>query len=89
MGLSEDDSRIFRRYFPRFKTNKTCFKKGGYAEFVVGDQTYKKILIPVGKVMTEMAKKLNYSEFKLETFRIRRSTIHDIPLKEEIVTLRK
>lgn len=88
-----DYPRMIQEYFGdiflALKQTKHVLKKGGYAEFVVGDQTYKKILIPVGKVMTEMAKKLNYSEFKLETFRIRRSTIHDIPLKEEIVTLRK
>lgn len=64
-------------------------KEECYAQFVVGDQTYKQILIPVGKIMMEMAKELNYSSSNLETFRVRRSTLHNIPLKEEIVVLKK
>ncbi|RJS73480.1 hypothetical protein CW713_05945 [Methanophagales archaeon] len=64
-------------------------KEGGYALFVVGDQTYKKILIPVGEIMMELVQDLGFHSQRLETFRVRRSTLHSIPLKEEIVIFQK
>ena len=79
----------FGDIFLAMEQTREVLKEGCCAQFVVGDQTYKQILIPVGKIMVEMGKKLNYRSSKLETFRVRRSTLHDIPLKEEIVILRK
>lgn len=66
---------------------KKVLKKRSYALLVVGDQTYKKIIIPVGQIIVELAKDLDYKSAKLEIFRVRRSTAHKIPLKEEIVIL--
>jgi len=64
-------------------------KKDSYNLQVVGDQTYKNIIIPVGKIFVEMAKDIGYSDAHIELFRTRRSTTHDIPLPEEIVVIRK
>lgn len=68
---------------------KEVLKKSHYAEFVVGDQTYKKILIPVGAIMKKLAVEQGFDFCTLETYRLRRSTLHNIPLKEEIVVLKK
>ncbi|ATZ60928.2 MAG: NotI family restriction endonuclease [Methanosarcinales archaeon Met12] len=59
-------------------------KKGSYNLQVVGDQTYKNIIIPVGEIFVEMAKDIGYSDAHIELFRTRRSTTHDIPLPAEI-----
>lgn len=67
---------------------REVLKKDGIACFVVGDQTYKGILIPVGKILCEIAADLGFKT-RLELFRVRRSTLHDIPLKEEVVILEK
>jgi hypothetical protein len=64
-------------------------KKGSYNLQVVGDQTYKNIVIPVGKIFVEMAKDIGYSDARIELFRTRRSTTHEIPLPEEIVVIKK
>ena len=68
---------------------REVMREGGYALFVVGQQTYKKILIPTGLILAEMAKDLGFQDITVETFRTRRNTLHDIPLKEEIVAFRK
>lgn len=64
-------------------------KKRGHALIVVGDQTYKNILIPVGKIVGEIAKDVGFTLQDLELLRVRRSTLHQIPLKEEVVIIRK
>jgi hypothetical protein len=64
-------------------------KRSGWALLVVGDQTCKGVLIPVGSILCELAIHLNFSQVRLETLRIRRSTAHTKPLKEEIVILKK
>ena len=64
-------------------------KKDSYNLQVVGDQTYKSIVIPVGKIFVEMAKDIGYSDAHIKLFRTRRSTTHDIPLPEEIVVIKK
>lgn len=68
---------------------RKVMKKSHYAEFVVGDQTFKKILIPVGMIMKKLALELDFKSCALEKYRLRRSTLHEIPLKEEIVILKK
>jgi hypothetical protein len=87
-----DYPRMIREYFGDMylcmETFKRVLKKDAYALLVVGDQTYKEIVIPVGKILTEFAKKLGYSDANIELLRIRRSTAHAIPLNEEIVVLR-
>ena len=77
----------FGDIFVVLREAKKVLKEHGIAVFVVGDQTYKQILIPVGAIMSEIAEDLGY-ETKRETFRVRRSTLHNIPLKEEIVILK-
>ena len=70
------------------KEFKIILKPNAYALLVVGDQTYKNIIIPVGKIFVEIAKDLGYSSTDIELFRVRRSTIHSISLNEEIVILK-
>lgn len=56
---------------------------------VVGDQTVKGVLIPVGNILINMARNIGYNNCRKELFRMRRSTGHNIPLPEEIVILEK
>lgn len=81
-------SEYFGDMFIVLKNLKSVIKPGSYSLFVVGDQTYKGVLIPVGKILTELALSLGYSDATTELFRVRKSTIHDIPLNEEIVILK-
>lgn len=84
--------RMVREYFGDIYLSLIEFKKilrrDSLALLVIGDQTYKQILIPVGKIIVELAKDLDYKSAKLELFRVRRSTTHKIPLREEIAILR-
>lgn len=88
-----DYPRMVQEYFGdiylALEATKEVLKSSSYALYVVGDQTYKNILIPVGRLIVDIANKLNYKKVKIETFRVRRSTLHNIPLKEEIVILQK
>jgi hypothetical protein len=88
-----DYPRMIREYFGGMyvclKEFYKVMKKGSYNLQVVGDQTYKNIVIPVGKIFVEMAKDIGYSDAHIELFRTRRSTTHDIPLPEEIVVIKK
>jgi hypothetical protein len=88
-----DYPKMIREYFGgmyiSLKEFHKVLKKGAYNLQIVGDQTYKNIVIPVGKIFVEMAKDIGYSDAHIELFRIRRSTTHDIPLPEEIVVMRK
>jgi DNA modification methylase len=88
-----DYPRMIREYFGDMYLSLESFKEvlrpGSYALLVVGDQTYKQIVIPVGKILVEIAGDLRYEAADLELLRIRRSTTHKIPLKEEIVILKK
>jgi hypothetical protein len=56
---------------------------------VVGDQTYKEVVIPVAKILCGIGKEIGYRTQSIQPHRIRRSTTHSIPLPEEIVILRK
>jgi len=88
-----DYPRMIREYFGDIYLTlleiQKVLKEGKYALLVVGDQTYKNILIPVGQIICELANDLKFAWTGLETLRIRRSTMHSIPLKEEIVVLKK
>jgi DNA modification methylase len=88
-----DYPKMIREYFGGMyvclKEFYKVLKKGSYNLQVVGDQTYKNIVIPVGKIFAEMARDIGYSDAHIELFRIRRSTTHDIPLPEEIVVIKK
>jgi len=88
-----DYPRMAREYFGGMyvclKEFYKVMKKDSYNLQVVGDQTYKNIVIPVGKIFVEMAKDIGYSDAHIELFRTRRSTTHDIPLPEEIVVIKK
>jgi len=87
-----DYPRMIKEYFGdmylAMKEFRTILKPNAYALLVVGDQTYKNILIPVGKILMEIAKDLGYSSAEIELFRVRRSTVHNLPLNEEIVILK-
>ena len=87
-----DYPRMVREYFGDMylvlKEIKKILKEDHYALLVVGDQTYKKIIIPVGKILMEFAKNMGFSSVEKETYRVRSSTMHDIPLDEEIVILK-
>jgi len=88
-----DYPRMIREYFGGMyvclKELYRVMKKGSYNLQVVGDQTYKNIVIPVGKIFVEMAKDIGYADAHIELFRTRRSTTHNIPLPEEIVVIKK
>ncbi|MDI6734742.1 MAG: DNA methyltransferase [bacterium] len=88
-----DYPRMVREYFGGMyiclKEFYKVMKRGCYNLQVVGDQTYKNIVIPVGKIFVEMAKDIGYSDAHIELFRTRRSTTHNIPLPEEIVVIKK
>jgi len=88
-----DYPRMIREYFGGMyvclKELYKILKNGCYNLQVVGDQTYKNIVIPVGKIFVEMAKDIGYSDAHIELFRMRRSTTHEIPLPEEIVVIKK
>ena len=88
-----DYPRMIREYFGDMylclKECKKVLKKGAPALFVVGDQTYKNVVIPVGKILAEMGQDLGYEKTDVEFFRMRRSTMHKIPLPEEITVLIK
>lgn len=88
-----DYPRMIREYFGGMyiclKELYKVLKRGCYNLQVVGDQTYKNIVIPVGEIFVEMAKDIGYSDAHIELFRIRRSTSHNIPLPEEIVVIKK
>lgn len=64
-------------------------KKNSHFILVVGDQTIKGVLIPVGDILIKMAEGIGYKNCHKELFRIRRSTGHNIPLPEELVILEK
>lgn len=56
---------------------------------VVGNQTSKGVMIPVGDILITLAQDIGYSKCSKELFRMRRSTNHRMPLPEEIVILEK
>jgi len=88
-----DYPRMVQEYFGdiylALEATQKVMKDNSYALYVVGDQSYKNVLIPVGRAMIDIAKDLNYKNVKLEKVRIRRSTLHTTPLIEEIVILQK
>jgi len=88
-----DYPRMIREYFGEMyvclKEFYKVMKKASYNLQVVGDQTYKNIVIPVGRIFVEMAKDIGYADAHIELFRTRRSTTHNIPLPEEIVVIKK
>ncbi len=88
-----DYPRMIREYFGGMyvclEKLYTVMKKGSYNLQIVGNQTFKNVVIPVGNIFVEMAKIIGYSEAHTELYRIRRSTNHKIPLPEEIVVIKK
>ena len=85
-----DYPRMVNEYFGDmylvFKAVDKVLSENGKAEFVVGDQSYKNVLIPVGDILCELADELGFKYTK-ELFRVRSSTIHDLPLNEDIVII--
>jgi len=66
-----------------------CLVKNGKCILVVGDQTFKGVVIPVAEILEEMAIKIGYSKSEIEFHRGRRSSTHNIPLPEENLILTK
>ena len=71
-----------KEFFPLMKTDSHFL-------LVVGDQTIKGVFIPVCDILIELAVEIGYKNCRKESFRIRRSTGHDIPLPEDIVIIEK
>ncbi len=88
-----DYPRMVREYFGDMylclKEIYPLLRDGSHFLLVVGDQTVKGVLIPVGDILINMAKSIGYNNCRKELFRMRRSTGHNIPLPEEIVILEK
>lgn len=63
--------------------------KNGKCILVVGDQTFKGVVIPVAEILEEMAARIGYSKSGIELHRKRRSTTHNIPIPEENLILTK
>lgn len=88
-----DYPRMIREYFGdmylNIKAHLDILEDDGVYILVVGDQTYKNIVIPVGKILAEMGTELGYRKVVIEHHRMRRSTSHNIPLPEENVVLYK
>jgi len=88
-----DYPRMVREYFGDIylclKKLFPLMKNNSHFLLVVGDQTIKGVLIPVGDILITMANEIGYRNCHKELLRIRRSTGHNIPLPEEVVILEK
>ncbi|TSA26402.1 hypothetical protein D4R71_03890 [bacterium] len=88
-----DYPRMVREYFgDMYLCMKEFFplmKSDSYFLLVVGDQTIKGVFIPVCDMLIELAEEIGYKNCRKETFRIRRSTGHNLPLPEDIVILER
>lgn len=88
-----DYPRMVREYFGDMylcmKYFSPLMKTDSHFLLVVGDQTIKGVFIPVCNILIELAEEIGYKNCRKESFRIRRSTGHNIPLPEDIVILEK
>ncbi|MBM4033846.1 MAG: site-specific DNA-methyltransferase [Planctomycetes bacterium] len=88
-----DYPRMVREYFGDMfaclRESLRVLRPGGWALFVVGDQTCKGVKIPVTDVLRDIAADLGFADSYIETVRNRRSTSHSMSLPENIVALRK
>ena len=87
-----DYPRMIREYFGDMylclQEFRRVLKPNSNALLVVGDQTCKSVMIPVGKILSQIAMDVGYSSAELELFRKRRSTLHKKILNEEILILK-
>jgi len=85
--------RMIREYFGDMylclQGTHPLLANGAHFLLVVGNQTVKGVLVPVGDILVDMAERIGYRKCRKELFRTRRSTTHRIPLPEEIVVLEK
>lgn len=77
-----DMSICLENYYNVLVENGTCI-------LVVGDQTFKGIVIPVAEILEEVAHRIGFRKTKIEFHRNRRSTTHEIPIPEENLILIK
>jgi len=88
-----DYPRMVREYFGDMllclNEFRAVLKPGSFCLLVVGDQSVKGVLIPVGRILGKVAKHIGFKTAAIEKFRVRRSTTHRIPLDENIVVLQK
>ncbi len=88
-----DYPRMVKEYFGDMylcmKEFLPLMKSNSHFLLVVGDQTIKGVFIPVCDILIEMAQEIGYNNCRKESFRIRKSTGHNIPLPEDIVILEK
>ncbi len=85
--------RMVREFFgDMFLVMENSFKilkPGAISLWVVGDQSVKGVLVPVGKLLAEIGERIGYSCEGIELLRVRRSTGAIRYLNEEIVILKK
>jgi len=88
-----DYPRMVREYFGDMLLCLTEFRKimkpRGFCLLIVGDQTVKGVLIPVGQILLSLGKAAGLRPVGLELFRIRRSSTHQMRLDENIVILQR
>ena len=88
-----DYPRMIREYFGDMylclREIHPLLANGAHFLLVVGNQTVKGVLVPVGDILIDMAEHIGYRNCRKELLRTRRSTTHETPLPEEIVALEK
>ncbi len=88
-----DYPRMVREYFGDMllclREFREILKPGAYCLLVVGDQSVKGVLIPVGKILSRIGKHVGLKPVRIGKFRVRRSTTHRMPLDENIVVLQR
>lgn len=88
-----DYPKMVQQYFSDMWTCMENYRKvlvkDGTCILVVGDQTFKGVVIPVAEILAEIAEKIGFRDSKIELHRNRRSTMHTIPIPEENLILTK
>jgi DNA modification methylase len=88
-----DYPRMVREYFGDMllclEEFRKVLKPRGHCLLIVGDQTVKGVLIPVGKILSALGKRVGFKPVTIECYRLRRSSIHRTPLPENIVVIQR
>lgn len=88
-----DYPRMIQQYFSDMwiclKNYHDVLIKNGTCILVVGDQTFKGLVIPVAEILEEIGLRVGFKKTIIEHHRNRRSTTHQIPIPEENLILTK